>query len=120
MKREITNKSIADLEKEGGRITDTKIRGFIARCLPSGKIQFGYQYGTREQRGWITIGLLDEINVAEARRRAEKCAGQVSDHRFARHLRDLVHNLGDVKAGQPRKKPKRVRRSKHYIRQHRE
>ena len=40
---EITKKSIATLKKEGGRITDTKIRGFIARRLPSGKIQFGYQ-----------------------------------------------------------------------------
>lgn len=68
------------MEKAGGRITDTKIRGFVARCLPSGKIQFGYQYGSREARRWISIGLLGEVSVAEARRRAEKYAGQVADH----------------------------------------
>ena len=58
MRKEITAKSIAALERAGGRITDTKIRGFVARCLPSGKIQFGYQYGSREARRWISIGLL--------------------------------------------------------------
>jgi len=79
MRNEITIKSIAALEK-GGRITDTKIRGFVARCLPSGKIQFGYQYGSRERRRWINIGLLGEVTPAEARRRAEKYAGQVADH----------------------------------------
>jgi hypothetical protein len=36
MRKEITVKSIAALERAGGRITDTKIRGFVARCLPSG------------------------------------------------------------------------------------
>ena len=80
MRKEITVKSIAALEKDGGRITDNKIRGFVARCLPSGKIQFGYQYGSRDQRRWMTIGLLGEVTVAEARRRAEKYAGQVADH----------------------------------------
>jgi hypothetical protein len=57
MRKEITVKSIAALERAGGRITDTKIRGFVARCLPSGKIQFGYQYGSRPARRWINIGL---------------------------------------------------------------
>jgi integrase len=74
---EITAKSIAKLD---GRITDNKIRGFVARRLPSGKIQFGYQYGSRAARRWMTIGLLGEVSVAEARRRAEKYAGQVADH----------------------------------------
>jgi hypothetical protein len=74
---EITVKSIGKLD---GRITDTKIRGFVARRLPSGKIQFGYQYGSRDSRRWITIGLLGEVTVAEARRWAEKYAGQVADY----------------------------------------
>ena len=78
MRTEITTKSISYLN---GRITDTKIRGFIARRLRSGKVQFGFAYGSGQARRWITIGLLGEINVAEARRRAEKYAGQVSDHR---------------------------------------
>jgi hypothetical protein len=34
----------------------------VARCLPSGKIQFGYQYGSRAARRWINIGLLGEVN----------------------------------------------------------
>jgi hypothetical protein len=62
MRKEITVKSIAALERAGGRITDTKIRGFVARCLPSGKIQFGYQYGSRAARRWLNIGLLGEVN----------------------------------------------------------
>ena len=62
MRKEITVKLIAALERAGGRITDTKIRGFVARCLPSGKIQFGYQYGSRAARRWINIGLLGEVN----------------------------------------------------------
>jgi integrase len=81
MRKEITIKSIAALEKDGGRITDNKVGGFVARCLPSGRIQFGYQYGSRQARRWISIGLLGEVSVAEARRRAEKYAGQVADHR---------------------------------------
>jgi integrase len=74
----ITIQSVAALEREGGRITDSIIRGFIARALPSGKIQFGFQYGSRQARRWISIGLLGEVSVAQARRRAEELRGKVS------------------------------------------
>src|SRR6516225_3171187 len=74
----ITIQSVAALEREGGRITDSVIRGFIARALPSGKIQFGFQYGSRQARRWISIGLLGEVSVAEVRRRAEELRGKVS------------------------------------------
>jgi integrase len=81
MRKEITAKSIAALEKDGGRISDTKIAGFIARCLPSGRVQFGYQFGTRENRRWITIGLLGEMTPDQARHKAEKYVGQRRDGR---------------------------------------
>ena len=74
----ITIQSVAALERAGGRITDSIIRGFIARALPSGRIQFGFQYGSRQARRWMTIGLLGEVSVAEARRRAEELRGKVS------------------------------------------
>ena len=108
MRKEITVKSTAALERAGGRITDTKIRGFVARCLPSGKIQFGYQYGSREARRWISIGLLGEVNAAEARRRAEKYAGQVADHHDHRKAYMVQHgtttrNTSDVGKPAPHK-----------------
>jgi integrase len=72
----ITKKSVAALEP-GQKISDSKIAGFIARCLPSGKVQFGYRYGSREARRWITIGLLGEMTPDAARRRAEELVGEV-------------------------------------------
>src|SRR5215831_15077382 len=68
---------------KSGRITDSETRGFIARCLPSGRVQFGYQYTDRSsgKRGWIKIGLLGDVTVDEARRLAVKYAGQVADQR---------------------------------------
>jgi integrase len=77
--RKITIDAVAKLKS--GRLTDAEIRGFVARRLPSGRVQFGYQYTRDGQRGWIKIGLLGDVTVDEARRLATKYAGQVADHR---------------------------------------
>jgi integrase len=88
----ITTKSIAKLQL-GARITDSEMRGFIARRLPSGKVSFGYQYvaPTSGERRWISIGLLGEVTAEEARTQAKRYAGQraglrdpVSEHKAAR------------------------------------
>jgi integrase len=67
----------------GERITDSEVRGLVARRLPSGKVSFGYQYASPQtgERRWISIGLLGEVTVDEARRIAAKYAGQRADRR---------------------------------------
>ena len=58
----ITELNIRKL-KPGTRVTD---RGLVARCLPSGEVTFGYQYGSRQARRWINIGVHGHITVAIA------------------------------------------------------
>jgi integrase len=64
----------------GSRITDDAIEGFIARCLPSGKVTFGYQYTDKAtgQRRWMGIGMHGAVTVDQARTLAKKYAGQVA------------------------------------------
>jgi integrase len=64
------------------RITDDAIEGFVARCLPSGKVSFGYQYTDHAtgQRRWMGIGLHGSVTVDEARNLAKRYAGQVAAH----------------------------------------
>lgn len=66
----------------GSRITDDAIEGFVARCLPSGKVSFGYQYTDKAtgQRRWMGIGLHGSVTVDEARAAAKRYAGQVAGH----------------------------------------
>lgn len=62
----------------GARITDEAIEGFVARCLPSGKISFGYQYTAGGRRKWIGIGLHGSVTADEARTIAKTYAGKVA------------------------------------------
>jgi DNA-binding XRE family transcriptional regulator len=133
------------------RITDTLIEGFSARLLRSGKVTFGYQYTDKptSERRYMGVGLYGSVTVKEARDRAKKYAGQVSDRRdpateqkiedaHYRRMADLtlarlrkafnprdrilsaeVADDGRMAVLQPRKKPRRVRRSQLYIRQYR-
>jgi len=81
MRKEITARSVAALEarkiidpktsKPVKSITDEHIAGFVAERLPSGRVRFGYRFGPRGNRGWITIGLLGEMSADAARARAE-------------------------------------------------
>src|SRR6516165_6693762 len=72
----ITELNIRKL-KPGTRVTD---RGLVARCLPSGEVTFGYQYGSRQARRWINIGVHGHITVAIAYELAKKYAGKVAAH----------------------------------------
>jgi DNA-binding XRE family transcriptional regulator len=116
-RKKITADAVAKLKS--GRITDTETRGFIARRLPSGRVQFAYQYTDRisGQRGWIKIGLLGDVTVEEARRLATKYAGQVADQR------DPGNELKTARAryeNTVRKKPQARVALGPLIRQHRE
>jgi len=80
--RPITELELKKL-KPGERLTDALIKGFSARCLPSGEISFGFQYTVKEsgKRRWMGIGLHGSVTVKEARDLAKQYAGQVA----ARH-----------------------------------
>jgi integrase len=65
------------------RLTDDAIEGFVARCLPSGRISFGYQYTDKAtgKRKWMGIGLHGNVTADEARNQAKRFAGQVAARR---------------------------------------
>jgi integrase len=77
----ITEQALKKLRSKQ-RITDDAIEGFVARCLPSGKVTFGYQYTDRASgaRRWMGIGLHGAVTVDEARNLAKRYAGQVASH----------------------------------------
>jgi integrase len=78
----ITELTIKELKPET-RITDDAIKGFVARCLPSGEITFGYQYTNKKtgKRKWMGIGLHGNVTVARARELATEYAGRVAGHK---------------------------------------
>jgi integrase len=81
MRKEITEREVKNLAV-GAHLTDTLIKGFLARRLPSGVISFSYQYTEASgRRRWITIGLYGALTVKEARDEAKKYAGQVAARR---------------------------------------
>jgi integrase len=82
MNKQITEHELKRLAP-GARITDAAIEGFVARCLPSGKVSFGYQYTdkTSGARRWLGLGLHGAITVNEARELAKQYAGKVAARR---------------------------------------
>jgi integrase len=80
MRARITKRSV-DALKPGNHISDTEIRGFIARRLPSGTVTYGYQYRATGKRRWLPLGLHGNITADEARALAKKEAGKVADRR---------------------------------------
>ena len=82
MKSKITKRS-ADRLQPGKSITDTEVRNFGARCMPSGKVRYVYRYTNKQtgKRSWGTLGLHGEITAEQARVLAQKMAGAVADNR---------------------------------------
>jgi integrase len=82
MQGKITKRKVDTLEP-GQILHDQEIKGFVARCLNSGAVTYGYRYrdkGTGKQR-WLGLGLHGSITADEARDLAKKRAGDVADHR---------------------------------------
>jgi integrase len=81
MQAKISAKTVGKL-RPGGVISDTEIRGFSARCWPSGRISYDLRYRTpRGERRRLSIGLHGTITPDEARTLAKKRAGEVADDR---------------------------------------
>lgn len=74
-------KSTIDALTNGESITDTEVRGFRARMLPSGVITYEFRYRTASGRKFISLGTHGNITANDARRLAKKRAGEVADNR---------------------------------------
>jgi integrase len=75
-------KAAVDKLQEGEFLSDVEVRGFVARCLPSGKVTYGVRYRTpRGKQRWLALGLHGDITPEKARRLAKKAIGEVADRR---------------------------------------
>jgi integrase len=65
----------------GDVLADDEVRGFYARCLPSGVATYGFRYRDRPtgQRRWLSLGLHGQVTPQIAREIAKKHAGAVAD-----------------------------------------
>jgi integrase len=79
--KQMINKSSVDALKIGAIAVDTKIDGFVARKLPSGKVSYGYRYRdhTRTQR-WLSLGVHGQSGTTAetARAKAKVIQGSVA------------------------------------------
>lgn len=60
MRGKIT-KAAVDALRLGDILTDTEIKGFVARRLPSGIISYGLRYRAAGKQRWLGIGLHGRI-----------------------------------------------------------
>jgi integrase len=92
MQAKITKRSV-DALKGGAILYDTEIKGFVARCLDSGTVSFGYRYrNDKGQSRWEALGIHGSITADEARVLAKKRAGAVA------HGRDPVAEKEETRA----------------------
>jgi integrase len=80
LKDRITKRSV-DALANGEFISDTEVKGFMARRLPSGKVTFGFQYSKAGRRPWLALGLHGSVTADEARKDAKRYAGLVAQNR---------------------------------------
>lgn len=91
MQAKITKRSVDALEP-GAILYDTEIKGFVARCLNSGTVSFGYRYrNDKAQSRWTALGLHGTITADQARVLAKKRAGEVA------HSRDPVAEQEEIR-----------------------
>jgi len=78
LRKTITKRAV-DALKPGEVIADKELRGFVVRCLPSGRLSYGYRFTKDGRRRWLAIGVGIAPDVA--RKAAQGHAGQVAkDH----------------------------------------
>jgi integrase len=70
--RQIINKSSVDAMPDGAILVDTKIDGFIARKLPSGRVSYGFRYrGRNSKQWWLRLGVHGQSGVTAETARAQ-------------------------------------------------
>jgi integrase len=81
MKARIDPKTVAKL-KPGGMISDIEVRGFRARCWPTGDVTYDFRYRTMTgQRRSIHIGRHGDLSIEQARTLAKKRSWEVANER---------------------------------------
>lgn len=79
--KQLISKSSVDAMQKGANIVDTKIDGFIARKLPSGKVSYGFRYrGTDRKQWWLSLGVHGQSGTTAdtARAQAKVLQGKVA------------------------------------------
>ena len=68
MRAKITKRVVDALVAGGTPVSDSEIKGFVARRLPSGTVTYGYRYRDRGGRQrWLPLGLHGSITPDQAR-----------------------------------------------------
>lgn len=97
MKNTSITKSTVDRLAPGDVLHDREIAGFIARCLPSGVVSYGFRYRTADgKRPMLSLGVHGKITPAEARTLAKKRAGEVADGRDPAGARDAAREKVEI------------------------
>ncbi|WP_426525057.1 tyrosine-type recombinase/integrase [Bradyrhizobium sp. McL0615] len=80
MQAKIT-KTKVDALQAGDILADKEVKGFVARCLGSGAVTYGYRYRdkTTGKQRWLGLGLHGSITADQAREFAKKAAGEVAN-----------------------------------------
>ncbi|WGR67828.1 MULTISPECIES: site-specific integrase [unclassified Bradyrhizobium] len=75
------SKTQVDRMTAGQILADKEVKGFVARCLNSGAVTYGYRYRdkTTGKQRWLGLGLHGNITAEQARDFAKKAAGEVAD-----------------------------------------
>jgi hypothetical protein len=82
MRAKITKRVVDALIAGGTPVSDSEIKGFVARRLPSGTVTYGYRYRDRGSRQrWLPLGLHGSITADQARELAKRRAGEVAGGR---------------------------------------
>src|SRR5258706_3283832 len=80
--KQLISKSSVDAMPEGAIVIDTKIDGFIARRLPSGKVSYGFRYrGKDHKQWWLSLGVHGQsgVTAGTARGQAKAYQGSFAD-----------------------------------------
>jgi len=96
MRAKISKRTVERL-KPGEIMSDNEVRGFVARRLPSGTIQYGLRYRCRDthKRRWLPLGIHGNLTADQARIQAKKYAGAVASERDPLAERQLARQLAD-------------------------
>jgi integrase len=70
--KQLISKSNVDAMPKGANIVDTKIDGFIARKLPSGRVSYGFRYrGKDHKQWWLSLGVHGQSGTTADTARAQ-------------------------------------------------
>lgn len=74
------SKTQVDRMTAGQILADKEVKGFVARCLNSGAVTYGFRYRdkTTGKQRWLGLGLHGSITADQARDLAKKAAGEVA------------------------------------------